>query len=245
MSALTILHTNDMHGHLRPDQVTRLRQARTELGSSGLLLDAGDAVSSGNITFRPGGEAMLERMSRAGYDAMGTGNREFHVTSLGFRTKVSCAEFPVLCANVRSRKAGISVPTVRSHTFKSAGSIRVGVFGVMVPMVTERMAAAAVSAYLFDDPVVAARDLCAEMRDRCDLLVCISHCGLGQDRRIAQVAPDIDLIVGGHTHATLLDGERVGETLIVQAGCHAKVLGRVEVSIDAGRPQMRASLESL
>ncbi|MCX6358970.1 MAG: metallophosphatase [Armatimonadetes bacterium] len=245
MSALTILHTNDMHGRLMPDQVTRLRQARADLGAAGLLLDAGDAVSSGNITFRPGGEPMLERMSRAGYDAMATGNREFHVTSLGFRTKVSCAEFPVLCANVRARKAGAAVPTLRNHTFDAVGCIRVGVFGVMAPMVTERMAASAVSAFVFDDPVESARDLCAEMRDQCDVLVCISHCGLGQDRRIAQAAPGIDLIVGGHTHATLPEGEAVGETLIVQAGCHAKLLGRVEVSMDAGRPRMRASLEAL
>ncbi len=245
MSAITILHTNDMHGHLMPDQVTRLRRARAEIGAAGLLLDAGDAVSSGNITFRPGGEPMLERMSRAGYDAMATGNREFHVTALGFRTKVSCAEFPVLCANVRARKAGVTVPTLRSHLFEAAGPVCVGVFGVMVPMVTERMAAAAVSAYVFDDPVGTARDLCAEMRDLCDLLVCVSHCGLARDREIAQAAPGIDLIVGGHTHATLPEGERVGETLIVQAGCHAKLLGRVEVGMDAGRPQMRASMEAL
>lgn len=245
MSAITILHTNDMHGHLMPDQVTRLRGARAEIGAAGLLLDAGDAVRSGNITFRPGGEPMLERMSRAGYDAMATGNREFHVTALGFRTKVSCAEFPVLCANVRARKAGVTVPTLRSHIFEAAGPVRVGVFGVMVPMVTERMAAAAVSAYVFDDPVGTARDLCAEVRDLCDLLVCLSHCGLARDREIAQAAPGIDLIIGGHTHATLPEGERVGETLIVQAGCHAKLLGRVEVGMDAGRPQMRASMEAL
>src|SRR5689334_23789135 len=103
-SVLTILHTNDFHNHLTEAQAEHLRQARQEAGEAVLLLDAGDAIASGNVTFRPGGEPILDLMSDVGYDVMTVGNREFHFSRMGFHAKLSRARFPVLCANVRAAK---------------------------------------------------------------------------------------------------------------------------------------------
>ena len=97
----TLLHTNDFHNHLTDAQADYLRQMRTAVGTRGLLLDAGDAVASGNITYKPSGEAVLKTMNTIGYDAMTVGNREFHFSRPGFHCKVGLAHFPVLCANMR------------------------------------------------------------------------------------------------------------------------------------------------
>lgn len=97
---LQIIHTNDFHDRLTDEKAERLTLMRRQLGASGLMLDAGDAGGSGNLTFRPSGEAILERMSAIGYDAMTVGNRDFHLTRTGFRCKLSRATFPILCANV-------------------------------------------------------------------------------------------------------------------------------------------------
>nr|MDQ3725432.1 hypothetical protein [Actinomycetota bacterium] len=55
----------------------RLRRLKEEHPGA-LLLDAGDAVSAGNLGFRPGGEPVLEAMTELGYAAMCLGNRETH-----------------------------------------------------------------------------------------------------------------------------------------------------------------------
>src|SRR6266511_2410727 len=89
MASITLIHTNDFHNHLNAQQAERLRQLRQALGESGLLLDAGDAISSGNVTYKPGGEPILDVMSEAGYDAMTVGNREFHFSRAGFWAKLS------------------------------------------------------------------------------------------------------------------------------------------------------------
>jgi 2',3'-cyclic-nucleotide 2'-phosphodiesterase (5'-nucleotidase family) len=242
---LSILHTNDLHGRLRPEQVERLRARRSALGSGGLLLDAGDAISSGNVTFRPAGEPILDAMSAVGYDAMAIGNREFHVSQLGFRAKLFRARFPALCANLRPRTSGIDAP-VHSHVrFTLVDGIRVAVFGVTVPMVTERMRVQRLSAYLFEDPVATARRLAAELRPECDVLVCLSHVGDAVDTRIAESAPGIDLIVGGHSHTTLPEGRSVNGVLIVQAGSHARHLGVVQIEIAEGTRRLSANLQEL
>jgi 2',3'-cyclic-nucleotide 2'-phosphodiesterase (5'-nucleotidase family) len=242
---LTILHTNDFHNHLLPHQADRLKKLRNEIGENGLLLDAGDAISSGNVTYKSGGEPILDAMSEAGYDAMTVGNREFHFSQAGFFAKLSRAAFPALCANVRAREAGAAVPVV-SHIKKVlAGSFRVTVFGLTVPMITDRMLVRHASAWVFDDPITVAHRIVPEIRPDCDLLVCLSHIGLAKDRDLARDIPKIDLIIGGHTHATLPEGERIGDTLIVQAGWWGKLLGTVSVELTANGPRMKAGIEPL
>jgi len=245
MSTVTLLHTNDFHNHFTERQAERLAARRTELGNRGLLLDAGDAVSVGNITYRPGGEPILDRMSGAGYDAMTVGNREFHFSQAGFCATLSRARFPILCANVRAVRSGTALPVVSHITRRMEGDVRISVFGLTVPMVTERMLARKVSAYVFDDPIATAARLVPTLRPDCDLLICLSHIGLARDREMAAGVAGIDLIVGGHTHAVLEAGERVGETTIVQAGQYGKYLGSVVVAIGQGIRTMAAKVEPL
>lgn len=242
---LTILHTNDLHALLSEEQASKLRAERERAQGDVLLLDAGDAIGAGNVTYRPGGEPILDRMRRAGYDAMAVGNREFHLTQVGFHAKVGGAGFPALSANVRSRHSRVRLPCVPSVSFTTDSVGRVIVFGLTVPMITEQMAVRRISAYVFDDPVETAARIVPEMRRDCTLLILLSHAGLKTDWRIAETAPGIDLIVGGHTHAELPHGEQVGNTLIVQAGSHARRFGRVAVTRDKTSWRLQADVQDL
>jgi len=248
--ALTILHTNDFHNRLTSTQADRLKRLRDDLGPNGLLLDAGDAIGAGNVTFRPAGEPILNEMSEIGYDAMTVGNREFHVSRFGFCAKLKLARFPVLCANVRPVRGRETAP-VMSHICRDLpNGMRIVVLGVTVPMITERMASRRLSAYLFDDPIQAAARCAAQLRAtlRPNLLVALTHIGLSRDRELASAVPEIDLIIGGHTHDVLEKGERVGETLIAQAGSHGRYVGRIDIEWDDARdrrPRFCATLEPL
>ena len=245
--AFTILYTNDLHNHLSVLQAEKLSRLRTEIGPNGLLLDAGDAVGAGNITFRPGGEAILQTMSRIGYDAMTVGNREFHFSHIGFQTKLSMARFPALCANVRASRqhipesdrildgqthsATIQLPVIPYIVRDFGDNRRIVIFGVTVPMITERMLVRKVSSFVFDDPIHAAALLVPTLRERFapDLLIALTHIGIQKDRELAMSVPGIDLIIGGHTHVVLEHGEKVGKTWIFQAGCRGAYFGRIEV----------------
>ena len=44
-----------------------------------------------------------------------------------------------------------------------------------------------------------------------DIIIALSHAGLDVDREVAAVAPDVDVIVGGHSHSFLYTGKlRIG-----------------------------------
>jgi 2',3'-cyclic-nucleotide 2'-phosphodiesterase (5'-nucleotidase family) len=250
---ITILHTNDFHNRLTADKIEKLRARREALGSGGLMLDAGDAGGSGNVTFRRDGEPILTDMSSIGYDAMTVGNRDFHLTRVGFRSKVFRAAFPILCANVRPSKPcdgdADSIPA-RPLIERSVLGRKIVVFGLTVPMITVRMWERKLSSYIFDDPIATARRLIPRIRDEYqpDVLIALTHIGIKQDRSLAAAAPEIDLIVGGHSHVVLETGESVNGVLIVQAGSIGRYLGTVRISgerAEDGHLAMEASLEEI
>jgi len=73
-----------------------------------------------------------------------------------------------------------------------------------------------------------------ELEGEVDLVVALTHIGLEQDRELAAQVEGIDLIVGGHSHTRMTEYERVGDTIIVQAGSYGRQLGLWEVTVDDG-----------
>jgi 5'-nucleotidase/UDP-sugar diphosphatase len=72
----------------------------------------------------------------------------------------------------------------------------------------------------------------AKLADPVDLVLPVTHLGVNIDIELAKAHPELPLIVGGHSHTTLKEGLRSGDTLIVQTGCKATVLGRVDLYLD-------------
>jgi 5'-nucleotidase len=167
-------------------------------------------------------EVAWELLARAGCDASVLGNRETHVLPAAFEAKLAGRSHPVLCANLRAKKGE---SPLQSSLILQAGNLKVGVFGVMVAMVTERMATQAASAYLWETPIPAAAACAAELRKECDLVIALTHIGHRQDVELARRTQDIDIILGGHSHTVIAEPERIGRTWICQGGSHGKFIG--------------------
>ncbi len=260
-ATLHVFHTNDFHNALTEAGAARLRAAVAAVGPNAphLLLDAGDAIKAGNVGVNPFGEPILALMSQTGYHAMTLGNREFHVWRAALETKINRAAFPVLCANIRRRgepplgarwddPAAAPLPVKPWRVFEVAPALRVAVIGLTVPMVTERMkAAAAISAFVFDDAVRTANALVPRLRETADVVIALTHIGLREDERLARSVPGIDLIVGGHSHVNLPAPHWEDSTPLVQAGVYGRHFGHVILTFgdDGQRLNVRGDLHPL
>lgn len=243
MPDLIILHTNDLHGKMTDRAAEIIAREKASMPRC-LLLDGGDAVSSGNIYYKPGGEPVLARMTHLGYDAMVMGNREFHFLEAGLKSKVKLAQFPILSANLRGKDSKIP-PAIQPRITRNFDGLRVTVFGLTVPMITKRMKVSKFSPYWFEDPIETAAEIVPQMRSECDLLIALTHIGFRADKELAEAVPGIDLVVGGHSHTTLNEPVFAGDTAIVQAGWWGHYLGRTEITLTDGRPEIRTSLIDL
>jgi 2',3'-cyclic-nucleotide 2'-phosphodiesterase (5'-nucleotidase family) len=260
--ALTILYTNDTHDHLLPFSYpdppnskvqyagmavikdiggiarrgTLARQIESQAGNV-LLVDAGDCVDGTPFSLEYKGEADFAAMGAAGYDVMTLGNHEFGVTLSELHRNFRAAGFPIVCANLIDRKTGeLLLPPYRIYDFRGA---RIAVFGVTVPSPEYK---AAVEGLDFKDPYETAKRLVPELKKQADIIVALSHLGWGEDERLAKEVPEIDVIVGGHSHTRAVvpklvrHGEAphafwIGGTIIVQAFEKGAELGRLDLRL--------------
>jgi 2',3'-cyclic-nucleotide 2'-phosphodiesterase (5'-nucleotidase family) len=221
---LHLFHTNDFHNKLADSGAERLKNAIAQVAPEPyLLLDAGDAIKAGNLAWSLSGEQILERMSEIGYHAMAMGNRETHPLISAVQGKIDKARFPVLSANQVPQKE-VFLPT-QSFCLLDISDIRVGVFGLTVPMVTARSKDKILWDSIFNDPIGAAQRMVKELKPKCDLLVALTHIGFSKDKALLEQVTGIDILVGGHSHTRLDEPVYVGETPIVQTGCFAKTYG--------------------
>ncbi len=225
---LKILHTNDFHGTLRGGKLASLEILRHE---ANLYFDGGDAIRAGNLGIPMHTEEVWSFLADLQCSASVMGNRESHIIESGWRAKLAGATHPVLCGNLR-RKNG-ERPLPGTVTFNVNG-LRVGVIGVMVAMVTDRMATRAASAFLWDPPIETAVSLGNQLRGSVDCLIGLTHIGFNQDQILAQQSTVFDVILGGHSHTVLEQPVLVNQTWIAQGGSHGRFAGVYEWSPTTG-----------
>jgi 5'-nucleotidase len=225
---LSILHTNDFHGTLDDRRFSVLKEARRH---ADLYFDTGDAIKTGNLGLPLRPDSVWPMLADLECTASVPGNRESHVLRSVFEAKIAGHRHPLLCANLYDKDGARVLPPSVELSVKD---IRVGVFGVMVPMVTERMKSKAVSQMIWTPPIQEGIAVAKELRSRCDLVIALTHIGNKQDHALAQASEDIDIILGGHSHSIIETPERVGRTWICQGGSHGRFYGRYEWTLAEG-----------
>lgn len=235
--SVTLLHTNDMHGHL--EAMSRLstyaRNLRRELESQGrkvFFFDAGDAADRriGFIGLTKGA-AFPRILSAMDYDLQSLGN----AISITYGPQAAAemaarTNFPVLAANFFDHGRPIVNGFQATAVFPLNTCLRLGVIGLTVdaPRVYK----------LFGLETPGFREAAQPYldqfsRDGVAPVVVLSHLGLREDRLLAEAFPAIDVVIGGHTHELLENGEQINGVLIAQAGNYAEHLGRVDLEIDS------------
>ncbi len=233
-----IVHFNDFHGFAQAHRplgaqeelggvawlAARVRQLRQEVPS--LFLAAGDMIQGDNWANLFKGESVVRLLNQMGLDAMVLGNHEFDFGQEVLRQRIQEARFQVLGANLEGLQG------VLPHLVKEVGGIKVGIVGILgadTPVTTHPRN---VSGLGFLDPAQTLLAQARELSPKVDLLVALTHCGYGVDRELASRVPQVQVIVGGHSHTRLDRPALVGNTIILQAWEHGKALGILDLWLE-------------
>lgn len=229
MTELIVVHTNDTHGRMQPPVTERLRELLSSLPGA-IYLDAGDTVTAGNLGFRPGGEPALTALTDLGCRAMCLGNRETHPRKEIFPHKVDRAGFPLLSANLIA-KSDAQSPAV-PHVILNERGIKIGIFGLTVQMFRRKQWSQPLCDYWFDDPFTVGRRKVDELRPQVDVLIALTHLGHRQDLTLAAALPDLDLVIGGHSHTDLNEPVWAAGVPVLQAKSHGFYAGIARLTVD-------------
>lgn len=255
---LVILHTNDTHSLIDPDengeggvlQRKAIIDSVRKAGKNVVLVDAGDVVQ-GTLYFKFfRGDVEYPLMNMMGYDIRLLGNHEFDNGLQELAKHYKGVKGSPLSANYdfsNTPMKGIMQP----YVIKKIDGKKIGFIGINIDP-SSLITTANYEGMKFLDPIATANDLASMLKkDKgCDLVVAVTHIGAKKenekptDYQLAAATHDIDIIIGGHSHTLIdpadssngyaasalnADGRPV---LIAQAGKSGKYLGLIDIDLD-------------
>ncbi|MEG2457104.1 MAG: 5'-nucleotidase C-terminal domain-containing protein, partial [Clostridia bacterium] len=222
-------------------RVTTLKKQYEAAGATVVLLDAGDVLHGLPIANLLKGENIVQILNKVGYDAFVPGNHDFNYGTDRLleiagkkvpNTQATTFGGKVLSANYvktddKSLPFDANVVIVR-------GGKKIGIFGLSTSETKTKSHPNNTAGYEFADNVATAtaqRD--ALKAQGCDYVIALTHLGLDESsgnltsKYLAENVTGLDLIVDGHSHSTLANGQLVNGTLIVSSGSYLANIGVV------------------
>ena len=242
MESIHIYHTNDLHSHLKRWPrihrfLTGQRTSHTMQGDEFFLFDIGDFIDRWHpLSEGTAGKGNIELLNQSLYDAVSIGNNEgvnFPFEALD--ELYEDAQFDVLVANLY-KKTNTHPEWLKPYKiYQTKRGTRIGVIGVTAHFQLLYQ----LLGWELTEPIAELKKWIPIIKEKSDVIILLSHLGLPLDEQIAAEIPEVDVILGGHTHHTLPEGKLVGYTLLAGAGKHGNFVGHISLSIDANKKLLR------
>ena len=236
-SRIVIFHSNDVHGKIDNfAKVAAILDAERKSGADVFFFSAGDNFSGDPVTdlYDPPGEPMLELLVRLGLVVLTPGNHEFDY-GMGAIRKFA-ARFPTVSANIEPRPGAF--PELRPWVVLTAkDGTKIVVFGLIQIEPDNKIPSThpdKVKDLRFSEPLAKALEM-KKLRASGQVLIGLTHIGHEQDLFLAKQMPELDVIIGGHSHTRVDPAENVNGVLVAQAGADGFFLGRIDLLLKNGR----------
>jgi 2',3'-cyclic-nucleotide 2'-phosphodiesterase/3'-nucleotidase len=266
---ITILHTTDLHGHIRPTEVAYPKEsAGNDLGGLArcatmiaklraenphcLLVDNGDTIQGTPASLMTGGLMMVRALNHLRYDAWVWGNHEFDWGAGNLERCAAAAEMPILAGNIRGDRPAIT-NKLRPYIIKECDGVRVAVIGLNTPGIPNWSRPWLIQDLVFEQSPPALRRVLQDVkREKANVIVLAAHQGYrqyGDDHAnqindIARSFPEIDAIIGGHTHRPVPE-LFIRNILYSQANYWGSSLGRMDFVYDTDRQRLASRKATL
>ncbi|MCG3398927.1 bifunctional metallophosphatase/5'-nucleotidase [Staphylococcus massiliensis] len=225
---LTVLHSNDWHGHL--DDTTKLENGKMHENNVAkyatkikevkqqednvLVLDGGDLFLRGEFESAEG-DLETKLMKKMGYDGLVIGNNDFRVHPAGtgdpaqrdafLKNYQKNANFPLLLGNVIDKDTNDYMKmTDLYHTYTFKKGVKIGVIG-LTSMKPENRKWNDVKDLDFIEPTKALKKLVPEVSKKSDANIVLSHVGNKGDHDLAK-HPGVSAVLGADTHKVIKGG---------------------------------------
>ncbi len=238
-TTVVILHTNDMHGHIdRFSSMASYVQMFREKYKNVFVFSAGDLFTGNPVVdkYQDPGYPIIDVMNQIKYDVNEIGNHEFDYGQLILNKRMDQAKFPFICANMEVTPESPLKQPKPMVIFYTNDSLKIIVLGLLqvgkngLPdALPEKM-----DGIRFKDPIKTAQKY-KTYADSCNAFIALTHLGIENDKILAKKNPFFDIIIGGHSHTTLPEGNEIGNVLITQAGHYMQYLGVLSLQFVSGK----------
>jgi 2',3'-cyclic-nucleotide 2'-phosphodiesterase (5'-nucleotidase family) len=247
---LTILHSNDLHAHLLPDDrgrggfarlKTAIAEEKQHCSGACLYLNAGDLVQGTPVSTLFQGVPVYRAANLLGFDAGTVGNHEFDYGWRRVQEFAEIANFPLLSANVVN-ESGAPL-TGKAYVIKEAGGIRVAIIGVVLgDLVGNLVTPDKVQPWRVLPVVETVRKYARQLREQSDLIVVLGH--IHDETEVAAIlreVPEVSVVVAGHTHVAYPKMMQTGGRVAVLVDAYGVDFGRLDLQVDVPGKKLRSA----
>ena len=239
---ITVIHTTDTHGRIYGNSngwlkaAPAIRQEITAAGGAGncLLIDCGDLMEGTPESAFSSGAIMVKILNEFAYDVWVPGNHDFDFGSDALKMNISRFRGDALAANVESPTL---TGTIKPWRIFEKNNLKIAVIGMTTPNLLNylwrpesgRLQVSGIESSL-------GRIIAAVRQSKPDIIVLAIHHGqYSKDTTLYDLTmkyPEIDLILGGHTHQDV-SGMKIGRNCwFAQAGHAAECFGKINIAWD-------------
>ncbi len=250
--SFSIMHTNDMHGRLDFEKDKSLGMAKLKTYKDSvnptLMLDGGDSVQGLAISNFSEGMDMAKAMSLLPYDGVAAGNHEF---DFGYERAMAFKQLlPMVSAN--AIKEGN--PSFDANKLVEKDGQKFAIIGLSTPETAFKTHPKNVEGVTFEEPIKIAKEQLELLKEEADAFIFVTHLGIDKTtpeawrgdtlaQELATAYPDETIvIIDGHSHSELREGQVYGNTLLAQTGNYLNNVGNIEVTIKDGKANFNARL---
>ncbi|MFP7271258.1 bifunctional metallophosphatase/5'-nucleotidase [Bacillus safensis] len=246
LQKLWLYHTNDLHSHFENwSKIAAYIEEKRQVHDQMLLFDIGDHMDRVNLVSEADyGKVNVKLLNQLGYDGVTIGNNEgITLPHDQLDHLYENAQFPVVLSNLfeKGKRPSWAKPY---HMITMENGLKLCLLGVTIAYtpVYEKLG------WNITDPFDSIRDMLQEVKGQADVIVLLSHLGIIHDREVARDFPEIDIILGSHTHHLLEEGEMDNGVLLACAEKYGHYIGCVELTIDTARKELiekKATVQSV
>ncbi|MBM3403721.1 MAG: bifunctional metallophosphatase/5'-nucleotidase [Bacteroidetes bacterium] len=233
-----ILHVNDMHARIDDmPKLAYLTDSLRKLHRFVFLVSAGDNFTGNPVVdmVADKGFPMIDLMNRCGFDVSAVGNHEFDLGQEMLNRRFKQARFPFISANIDSRETVLKQPRP-IKVLKAGCGNRLALLGIiqrgdngLPDSHPDKL-----KGIIFTDGLQKAKEF-DWLKEEYGNFIALTHLGIETDTILARVVPDIDLIMGGHSHTLMDPPIMVGDVMITQAGYGLRYIGKTTLQMRKGK----------
>lgn len=249
MEEIVLFHTNDLHSHFENwPKIRRLVKAKRSLyqkeGKTVVTIDLGDFSDRCHpLTEATDGRANVAIMNTLAYDLVTIGNNE----GIGNSKKqlehlYDQATFEVVLANLEDPKTQTLPDFCQAYKIMTTKEgTKLGFIGLTAPFPLTYNP----NGWTIKQVEAVLPQLITEVAPQCDVLILLSHLGIDTDFMIAANYPEIQVILGSHTHHLFKDGEKINHVQLAAAGKYGQYIGEVHLFVDDDTKQVTSYAKTI
>lgn len=227
-----IYHTNDLHSHFAnwpriKSFLAERKRWHEEEGDVCLILDIGDhADRSHPYTEGTAGKGNVQLLNEAEYDAVTIGNNEgITLSKEELNDLYVQADFDVVVSNLFDLDGNRPAWAKPHHIIQAKNGMRIGLVGATAEFTPFYRKLG----WKITDAKESIVQAVKEIEEKTDLIICLSHLGIKEDELLVDLCPNINIILGAHTHHIFHEGRWQGDTLLGAAGKFGLYIGHITV----------------